>query len=116
MRRHKKQETVIPRTDRKQNSLNPLESYIIIPPAAVAYIQGNENPFPSRQDGLVQNTSEGLSTSIEFFYFFFSHTARIQPNKMHDTYLQGPIKRATLCPSLTDFEGWGIYLFRLSNC
>lgn len=30
----------------EQNSLNPLESYIIIPPATVAYIQSNENPFP----------------------------------------------------------------------
>lgn len=46
MRRHKKKENMIPRTDKKQNSLNPLESYIIIPPAAVAYIQSNENPFP----------------------------------------------------------------------
>lgn len=49
MRRHKKQETAIARTDKKHNSLNPLESHIIIPPAAVVYIQGNENPFPSRR-------------------------------------------------------------------
>lgn len=45
----KEKETVIPRTDKKHNSLNPLESYIIIPPAAVVYIQGNEIPFPSRR-------------------------------------------------------------------
>lgn len=37
------------------------------------------------QDRLVQNTSEGLSTSIQFLFLFLSHTARIQPNKMHET-------------------------------
>lgn len=30
---------------------------------------------------------------------------------MHDTYRQGPMKRATLCLSLPGFEVWGMIYF-----
>lgn len=78
MRRHKKKENVIARTDRKQNSLNPL--ILQFPQQPSFTFSTTKIPFP-----LAGGTSTEIHRKDSLdplnSFFFFSHTARIQPKK-----------------------------------
>lgn len=81
MRRHKKSPSQLARTGNKTASTL---SYSNSPSSRRSH-PGQRKSLSLSHEELVQNTSEGLSTSIESFFFSLYHTARIQPNKMHDT-------------------------------